>query len=182
MKQQIMIERLICMAIATALFLTGAIGQTVPQKDTTVNDIVTRVHDGDSYYLKGMADFVRLAGVDAPEIYWTNGTVDQDFGRASGDSVRAALKGQSVTYEFLGFDMYERPLVSIFLGGQDFAELMLLKGWAWAYGTKRLPPAVNKRYREAQAKAKKEKIGLWANKSPVKPWVHRAEHPPMRKK
>jgi micrococcal nuclease len=165
---------------STAAKTEAATGNTIG--DTLVGDVVTRVHDGDSYYLKGMRDFVRIAGIDAPEIFWTNGTKDQAFGRAAGDSVRLALKGKSITYDFLGMDQYGRPLVSIFVNGQDFAEYMLLRGLAWAYGTRKLPSVVNKRYRDAQEQAKKAKVGLWAEKSPVKPWVHRAENPPIKKR
>lgn len=144
--------------------------------DTTINDVVTRVRDGDSYYLKGLADFVRIAGVDAPEIYWGPGTKDQDFGRAIGDSVRLALKGKSATYAFLGMDELKRPLVIVYVDGKDFAETLLSKGWAWSYGTKNLPMAVNKRYKSLMNEAKKKKLGLWKGKSPVKPWVHRSQY------
>jgi micrococcal nuclease len=144
--------------------------------DTTINDVVARVHDGDSYYLKGMADFVRIAGVDAPEIYWGPGTKEQDFGRAIGDSVRLALKGRSVTYAFLGMDELKRPLVIVYVDGKDFAETLLSKGWAWSYGTKKLPTAVNKRYKSLMNEAKKKKLGLWKGKAPVKPWVHRSQY------
>lgn len=144
--------------------------------DTTINDVVTRVHDGDSYYLKGMADFVRIAGVDAPEIYWGPGTKDQEFGRAIGDSVRLALKGKNVTYAFLGMDELKRPLVIVYVDGKDFAETLLSKGWAWSYGTKKLPTAVNKRYKSLMNEAKKKKLGLWKGKAPVKPWVHRSQY------
>ena len=144
--------------------------------DTTINDVVTRVRDGDSYYLKGMADFVRIAGIDAPEIYWGPGTKDQEFGKAIGDSVRLALKGRTVTYAFLGMDELKRPLVIVYVDGKDFAETLLSKGWAWSYGTKKLPTAVNKRYKSLMNEAKKKKLGLWKGKMPVKPWVHRSQY------
>ena len=149
----------------------------LPARDSQINDVVTRVHDGDSFYLIGLSDFARLAMVDAPEVYSGPGTKEQEFGRAAADSVRALLKGKAVVYTFHGVDKYGRPIIRLFFAdGTDIGELIVRKGWAWYYGAK-FPKATNRRYKDAMAQAKKDKAGLWAAKNPVKPWAHRALYP-----
>lgn len=167
-----------CNAQDPTLYHLVRAATVAPVRDSQTNDVVTRVHDGDSFYLIGLSDFARLALVDAPEVYSGPGTKEQEFGRAAADSVRALLKGRAVVYTFHGVDKYGRPIIRLFFSdGTDIGELIVRKGWAWYYGSSKFPKATNRRYKDAMVQAKKDKVGLWATKNPVKPWAHRAKYP-----
>lgn len=148
--------------------------------DSAGNDVVTRVHDGDSYWLRGLADFVRIAGVDAPEPWTPYCPAAQPMGKEIGDSVRAYLKGRNVSYVFLGMDKYKRPLVRLFVDSSDFAETLLAKGWGWYRLDRRIPKAVRENYKSIWRKARRQKLGVFADPNAINPELWRARHPPIK--
>src|SRR5699024_12821539 len=68
-------------------------------------------------------------------------------------------------------DRCGRTLAKVEVNGDDFATLLVLKGWAWNY-TYFSNSAVLK---EAEALAKKTKIGLWQDQNPIPNWKWRRE-------
>lgn len=137
---------------------------------------VLAVHDGDSYKIRTLeTEWVRLVGVDCPEVISNHITANQEFGVAVGDSVRALLKGRAVTMRTFGKDKYGRTLAQITVNGRDLAEFLLAKGWAW-YLSPPLDKATRKAYQKARDYAKRNKLGLWANPKPVKPSEFRKAH------
>ncbi|MCS6996498.1 MAG: thermonuclease family protein [Casimicrobiaceae bacterium] len=95
---------------------------------------VVRVKDGDSLVVRnpgfpGTAErTLRLHGIDAPEL-------DQPYGRAARDWLRARVRGQRLAFEVLATDRYCRLIVRAALPGQssDALNLALLEaGLAWA--------------------------------------------------
>ncbi|MDW8311407.1 MAG: thermonuclease family protein, partial [Burkholderiales bacterium] len=131
---------------------------------------VVRVKDGDSLVVRnpgfpGTAErTLRLHGIDAPEL-------DQPYGRAARDWLRARVRGQRLAFEVLATDRYCRLIVRAALPGQssDALNLALLEaGLAWA--DDRFSDA---RYARAQRLAAEARRGLWADPAPVPPALWR---------
>ena len=147
------------------------------------SSIITAVHDGDSYYFRGLVPsnkFARVNGIDCPEVISPYVGKTQPYGREITDSVRLLLKGKNITYTLYGVDRLNRPLVSVFLNEQDIAGLILERGWGWYYSPNNLPSASKKHYKKLERAAKKKKIGLWADKDPVKPSAWRKRYPGVK--
>lgn len=148
---------------------------------------VERVYDGDTVFLVGVEDGIRLLGVSAPEV--ASGGEDADcFGDESGEFLRELVNGQEVVLEFdvECEDLYSRELAWIFLEGDDARvidlmtqydldglnedgsyrvlvnELLIRTGYARLFQGE---IAKNIRYtdrlEEAENEAKAELLGLW---------------------
>lgn len=148
---------------------------------------VERVYDGDTVFLVGVEDGIRLLGVSAPEV--ASGGEEADcFGDESGDFLRELVNGQEVVLEFdvECEDLYSRELAWIFLEGDDARvidlmtqydldglnedgsyrvlvnELLIRTGYARLFQGE---IAKNIRYtdrlEEAEDEAKAELLGLW---------------------
>lgn len=128
---------------------------------------VTRVVDGDSVWVRRDGASpplrLRLRGVDAPEIC-------QPHGRASRDALAAqlALQGQRVRVTLHGRDRYERWLAELHTGDGDVATWLVSQGLAWNDG----PFA-----REERA-ARRQRLGLFAQRNPEQPRDFRHRHGP----
>jgi len=147
------------------------------QDTTDINAVVAAVHDGDSYRMKGMEKFSRIAGVDCPELRSPYVTVAQSYGREIGDSVRLFLKGREVRYNFLKIDRHKRPIVRVFVDGYDLAEIILSRGWGWYVHEPKLQKAVRDRYKGLFEQAKRGKRGIFADKNAIHPARHRQKYP-----
>lgn len=148
---------------------------------------VERVYDGDTVFLVGVEDGIRLLGVSAPEV--ASGGEEADcFGDESGEFLRELVDGQEVVLEFdvECEDLYSRELAWIFLEGDDARvidlmtqydldglnedgsyrvlvnELLIRTGYARLFQGE---IAKNIRYtdrlEEAENEAKTELLGLW---------------------
>lgn len=147
------------------------------QDTTDINAVVAAVHDGDSYRMRGMERFVRIAGVDCPELRSPYVTVAQAYGREVGDSVRAFLKWREVNYNILKVDRYGRSIVRVFVDGYDLAEVILSRGWGWYIHEPKLPKPVRERYKDLFEQAKKAKKGIFIDKNAIHPARHRQKYP-----
>lgn len=156
-----------------ALFAATAFAQIPTDFGTgLVQAQVMAVHDGDSYKVKfkgsDRTEWVRLVGVDAPEVISPYILKAQPYGRAAGDSVRAMLKGTTVYLDTLSLknsrDQYGRLLAEVYTQDSTFLPLFLVEnGFAWASQVSgRKNPGLNKLLREAQGEAKAAKRGFWA--------------------
>lgn len=134
---------------------------------------VKAVHDGDSYKVEfpgGKNEWVRLVGVDAPEVLSPYIVKAQPFGRNAGDSVRILLKGTTVFLDTLATknsrDQYGRLLGEIYTQDSVFLPLLLVeRGWAWAAPQKnRTAKNLNRTLQEAQKEAKENGMGLFATR------------------
>jgi endonuclease YncB( thermonuclease family) len=126
-----------------------------------------------------MTDWVRLEGLDAPEVIWPGViTASQPYGRAAGDSVRNLIKGKTVGVEWFGYDKLNRPLVRLTLqDGRDLADVILRKGWAW-YERNDLDAVTRRRYQRSRNYARERHLGLWADPAAVSPDHWHATHQP----
>ncbi|OCP10230.1 exopolysaccharide biosynthesis protein [Ensifer sp. LC13] len=108
--------------------------------------------DGDSLRIDGKR--VRIEGIDAPELAQTcqREGIAWQCGRQARDRLRALLSAGDIKCRFFGRDRYGRDLGACEAGGRDVGREMVLAGYAVSYG----------RYEAEEARAEKEKRGIWA--------------------
>ena len=101
-----------------------------PAKITTAPTYKARVRyvvDGDSLYLHGRSQQVRLWGVDAPES-------DERGFQAASDHLFSIAQGQRVTCRQIDRDKYGRSVARCFLAdGRELNRLMIESGTAKEY-------------------------------------------------
>jgi endonuclease YncB( thermonuclease family) len=128
---------------------------------------VVGITDGDTF--KGLTDEkqeirFRIYGIDAPE-------KKQAFGNRSKQYLSDMIFGKTVVIKVQSRrDRYGRPIVWIYTPvGKDVSGEMLKAGMAWHF--KRYDSS--KEYAQYEDKARKTRIGLWADNNPVAPWDFR---------
>ncbi len=132
--------------------------------------VIGWVFDGDSLIVRRGSERieVRLWGIDCPEH-------GQPFGRAAKRFV-IGLKGRRVTVTPLQRDQYGRLVARLTLDdGNDLGRLLISKGHAWWF--RRYAPHFRP-YRQAEAAARRARVGLWSDPNPIPPWRWRREHKP----
>lgn len=117
---------------------------------------------GDQVLLDG--EPAALADIDAPEPC-------QPGGHEARRALATLLHGE-LTYEVAGHDDGGHPRLRLFADGREVNQNLVQLGWAWDV-TRQAPS----RYAFAQAVAKMERQGLWADASPMPPWQWRATTP-----
>lgn len=125
---------------------------------------VVDVHDGDTITLLVNKEQhkVRLDAIDAPE-------TKQAFGETSRKALAKIVAGKMVTVEFKKRDRYKRILGTVTCGGLEANLAQVSSGMAWHYADFNKA----KKYADAQALARAQKLGLWIDKAPVAPWDFR---------
>lgn len=145
-----------------------------PARDATGRPLwrLETVHDGDTVTCvdpEGRRHKIRLVGIDAPE-----------HGQAFGDTARTALAGKlaghGIRVEGDAYDQHGRLLGRLLVADRDVNRELVAEGWAWAFGGF----APNEDLMAAEAAARREKRGLWADPRPVSPGEWRRLHPPHR--
>jgi endonuclease YncB( thermonuclease family) len=124
------------------------------------------VSDGDTIrVLRGRAqERVRLHGVDCPEL-------GQAFGQRARQRTAELVMGRDVRVRVLDRDRYGRLVAEIILpDGESLNRKLVAEGLAWWYREYARRDA-GLRLLEEQARAARR--GLWADASPVPPWVWR---------
>lgn len=134
--------------------------------------LIKAVHDGDSYKIQwktGEIEWVRLWGVDCPEIQSNHIIKAQPYGVQTGNFVRSVLKGQQVVIDTTVSqdDPFLRRVVKIKLDSTlysylygtlpgeyviDLSTYLVLNGYAWW---------VDKSLQACMDVAKQSKMGLW---------------------
>lgn len=130
-----------------------------------IDGTVVRVFDGDTIEIKDAADDlhrIRLEGIDAPER-------GQAYSARSRQALADLVFSKRVTAVTSGLDNYDRHLAHIYTGETWVNREMVRKGMAWHY------KYFNKDSRLANSEvyARANRLGLWADPSPVPPWVFR---------
>ncbi len=125
---------------------------------------VIQVWDGDSIVVSTMAgpQQIRIFGIDAPE-------KDQPFGAQAKRYLEGLLKNQQVVIEPLEQDSYQRTIANVTQQQRSVADQLVEQGFAWAYRRYNPPNALI----EKEARAKRERRGLWQNSQPTPPWIWR---------
>ncbi len=135
---------------------------TFTQKDAIVEKII----DGDTIRVKYKSESikVRLWGIDTPEYY-------QPFSNAAKKFISLLVADKKVRLEIKDWDDYGRMVAIVTLSdNRNVNEELLKKGLAWVHIYYCREPICNRWY-VYEEKARKERIGLWQDKSPVPPWV-----------
>ena len=133
--------------------------------------LVKAVHDGDSYKIQwktGEIEWVRLWGVDCPEVQSNHITKAQPYGVQAGNFVRTLLKGQYVEVDTFvdQDDPFLRRVVKVKLDStlyskigivpgeyiNDLSTFLIVTGQAWW-----IDPSL----KDYMVVAKQTKIGLW---------------------
>lgn len=151
------------------------LGET-PKVGTVVEVKVTKVFDGDTFEFQheGQQYSVRLSGIDAPER-------SQDFSDQARQALRQWTANQLVRIDVLKIDNYKRLVSKVQLeSGQysgDVSLRLLEQGLAWHFKRYVKDQAVEDRqiYALAEEKARSANLGLWANPSPLAPWIFREQ-------
>lgn len=135
------------------------------KKIDVVTVVCSRVHDGDSLFVKdaaaGLGYWIRLRAIDAPEVYAPGFSVDQPFGDAAAQQVRELVKGKTLHVQVVNRDKYGRRVANALMeNGQDLCAHIVQQGWAWTTG---------KVYRKEQAEARQARRGLWELEKPLPP-------------
>jgi len=130
---------------------------------------VETVHDGDTVTCldeQGRPQKIRLQGIDAPE-----------YGQPYGDAARRALAGKlaggRVRVEGAARDQHGRLLGTLWIEERDINRELVAEGWAWAFGGF----APDEELVAAEAAARRQRLGLWADERPVEPRQWRDGHP-----
>jgi endonuclease YncB( thermonuclease family) len=118
---------------------------------------------------------VRLDGIDAPDN-------NQDFGSRAKQSLSDLVFGKTVTVTSSKKDKYGRTLGKVTLDGKNINLEQVNRGMAWFYRfyAKELRPEDATAYDQAEASARKEKRGMWANGEPMPPWDYRRSGRPAK--
>jgi micrococcal nuclease len=129
---------------------------------------VIRIVDGDTFVvsLSGKEDKVRMLGINTPESVAKN-RPDECFGKEASLKTKELLLGQNVLLEFditkPKKDEYGRLLIYVFREDGLFVSEELIKiGFAYEYTYNREKYKYQKDFKEAEAYAKKNKLGLWS--------------------
>lgn len=121
----------------------------------TFRGTVTHVTDGDTVWVRpargGEPVELRLLDLDAPEGC-------QSFGAEARTALRERVLHQNVRVRTRGLDDYHRQLARLDHRGEDVGGWLVRHGYAWSmtYRGKAGP------YAPLEAKARKERRGLWA--------------------
>jgi micrococcal nuclease len=126
---------------------------------------VVAVHDGDTITVRvdGHTEKVRLVGIDSPELD-DERQAYHDAAYAARDYARSRLGGETVTLEAEprqgDRDKYSRLLRYVILDdGTNVNEELVRKGYAHVYD--KFQFTLKPRFKAAEAKAKREKLGVW---------------------
>lgn len=125
-------------------------------------------------------DYIRLAGVDAPEVSHGRTKPGQPYGPEAGARAAelVAAEGMKIQVEIEDVDPYGRLVGWIRLrscGGASLNEILVEEGWAWWY--ERYYPGLGELGRK-QERARAARLGLWADPNPVPPWDFRRSQRP----
>ncbi|WP_298716000.1 thermonuclease family protein [Chitinophaga sp.] len=129
---------------------------------------VVSVKDGDTIemMINGKAVRIRLFGVDAPE-------KGQPFGDKARQYCAELCFNKTVRMVKKNKDQYGRIVAEVYLpDGSSLNHRLVSAGFAWHY----TQFSNSRELARAQEKAKLEKSGLWADKSPIAPWNWRKQH------
>jgi endonuclease YncB( thermonuclease family) len=123
---------------------------------------VVKIADGDTLTILDGSKTqhkIRLAGIDAPE-------KGQAFGTKSRENLAAKVFRRNVRVEVIDVDRYRREVGRIFLGDRFINMEMVRDGFAWRY----LQYDKLGEFTAAEADARRDGRGLWADPNPIPPW------------
>ena len=157
-----------------AIFLTLLFFSSLHLHATEITGTVVSVADGDTIAIVDahkQQHRIRLARIDAPERRQAYGTKSKQF-------LASLIYRQDVKIEYHKRDKYGRILGVVFLGASEINLLMVQQGMAWHYSYY----DNTERYIVAEREARQQKIGLWADPTPIQPYIYRRDKRQKRQK
>lgn len=127
---------------------------------------VVRVADGDTITILDDTNTqhkIRLWGIDAPER-------KQDYGQRAKQAMSDLVYNKTVRVDVLNKDRYGREVGKVYQGDTYVNLEMVRLGLAWWY-QQYARKATD--IREAEEKARADKIGLWSRPDAIPPWEFR---------
>ena len=138
------------------------------QMITILMCLVISVADGDTLTVlcNGSKQVkIRLSEIDAPE-------KRQPFGNRSMQSLSGMCLQKKAKIKPQTKDRYGRTVARVICDGIDANEEQVKRGMAWVYDKY----VRDRNLYPIQDKARKSKIGLWADNKPIKPWEYRRQN------
>lgn len=125
---------------------------------------VSEVIDGDTFVIEqsGIPMLIDLESIDAPEI-------NQHYGQEAKDFLSQLLLNKNVKIKTVKTVDYRHVTAFVTLEDLDVNKTLVKSGLAW-YDAKN---GYDSLLKTTQNDAKKFKLGLWSQKSPVAPWDYR---------
>ena len=112
------------LGVAVAAFMTACGPPRAEIPAARITAAVIKIVDGDTFYLQGLPDRVRVWGIDAPEL-------DEEGGRASTGYLATLIGSRPLTCHLRGKDRYGRHVALCNLpDGRDIAAEMIRAGHA----------------------------------------------------
>lgn len=105
---------------------------------------------------------IRLDAIDAPED-------GQEHSAKFREALVQKTLGQSVRVDIVDVDRYQRDVGRVWIEKRSINREMVAEGWAWQYDRYSTSDALA----AAEAVARRDSLGLWANGNPVPPWEYR---------
>jgi len=127
---------------------------------------VIHVADGDTFTVlwNGEPRVIRIRGIDAPE-------TGQPFGTKAAWALKTMVLDRTVTLRTYEQDRYGRTIADVECGGVNVALSMVEQGLAYHYVRYSDDPALAL----AEQNARRNRMGLWSQSSPVPPWEYREQ-------
>jgi len=170
-------------AVLAVLILVVSVAiQTVEAADlygrvvgVTDGDTVTVLNAGNTQHT------IRLFAIDTPETSChakkpsqkDDACVErgQPFGKAAKKSLSSMVFGRDVVVSLEKGSTYGRSIGTVFVDGQNANLIQVQRGYAWVYRqyTKGMNRTDQKALFDAEDNAKRQRLGLWADNSPVPP-------------
>lgn len=182
-----MLRKLLTTALLSGLLsapLVVAFDRALPERDSGLQQpfrasgTVLRVLDGDSFVLntaeRGQLR-VRLHAVDAPEL-------TQAYSAESQRVLEELLRNRPIEVECYKIDRHGRGICRVYAGSINVGRELVSRGAAWHYGryTDEQTFAERRELAQAEARARREGLGLWATPEPMPPWECRARKREMK--
>lgn len=149
---------------------------------TLIQGIIVKVRDGDTLQMltdTGQRIEVRLNAIDAPEKASNKGGRGQPQAERSRINLAQLSLRRRATLHRTTMDRYGRHVGMLAIdtseGEVDAGWWQLRTGFAWVYPRylDEIPLRLRARYRDAQAQAREERLGVWVDASPTPPWEWR---------
>jgi micrococcal nuclease len=152
----------------TLAFLSLSSSPAIAQ---TITGTIVSVGDGDTIRVRTAEKTltVRLSCIDSPELK------QQPYGQAASNRLKQLLPvGQAVSLKIADTDRYGRSVAKVYTGSTSINLALVQEGQAVVYrqylgGC----PELRDRLLSAEAQAKQQRLGLWAQANLLMPWDFR---------
>ena len=137
---------------------------------------VQRIADGDTFIfvVGGREMTIRLASIDAPETHKNQQRPGQPMAQASRKSLERLIRGKTLTLSCFEQDRYDRSICDVPLeNGKTANQVQVETGMAWANREKRDKFLRDKSLLQRQEQAQRNRLGIWQQGQPIRPWVWR---------